>query len=558
MANVLIATLGDSPIVVTSMYDLLTKPEGPPEERTTIDRVVVLYSKGKKREDGYMAIDEGFKGRCPVEAVELSIEDADTDKNCFIFLHELFNVLEACKDQGDTVYLSLAGGRKNMAVLAALVAPFFSCVKKLYQVIDGGEFTDRANFIPANELVKLYESNKLEQLRALMHPDIKKLYLVPIPFDNALRVPASYVDDLLQKSPEELQDLWNQDPTEAERMLFNLQIAKPAALGDILKIMLTEKAQEELERLLSRAPSQATDFLYCMRSMQYAQLLKDTDCKHMLTDNNNPRSFPSYVYRKGNTTERPFFHTEPGDIMHYPENTVGRVVVERFARHRNRTEYIPSVGELLATPYTQGQDLIELERIFAERRSQQSILVVPMGTLPMIATQLYTLLTKREHRKIERVILIYPGDAGAVRNSVETAKQAFKKEKISCDDIPVEGLRDILSRKDCECYQKALEDLINDLRLNNPGARIDLALTGGRKGMAVLALFAAQRTQLREIFHTLVADEELNEKLAKMDANYFRGESLQKRQDILFLRAYKANESVFRLFKVPIGPLHGI
>lgn len=339
-------------------------------------------------------------------------------------------------------------------------------------------------------------------------------------------------------------------------MLFNLQIAKPAALGDILKIMLTDKAQEELERLLSRAPSQAADFLYCMRSMQYAQLLKDTDCKHLLTDNNNPRAFPSYVYRKGNTTERPFFHTEPGDIMHYPENTVGRVVVERFARHRNRTEYIPSAGELLATPYTQGQNLIELERIFAERRSQHTILVVPMGTLPMIATQLYTLLTRREHRKIQRVVLIYPGDAGAVQSSVQIARQAFKKEKIPCDDFPVAGLRDILTREDCESYQKALEDRIGELRLNNPGARIDLALSGGRKGMAVLALFAAQRTQLREIFHTLVADEDLNEKLAKMDANYFRGESQQKRQDILFLRAYKANESVFRLFRVPIGPLH--
>jgi len=557
MANVLIATLGDSPVVVTSMYDLLTQQEGPSEERLTIDKVIVLYSKGKKREDGFTAIDEGLKGLCPVVDKELSIEDADTEKNCFIFLHELFMTLQYYKAQGDTLYLSLAGGRKNMAALTALVAPFFSCVKELYHVIDEGEFTDRANFIPAYELVKLYERDEFEKLRELMHPDIKKLHLVPIPFDNALRVSESYVDKLLKKSPEEIQDLWVKDPTEAEKTLFDLHIARLPALGDILKIMLTEKARDELEKLLSRAPNQADDFLHCMRSMQFAQLLKGTDCKDMLPNNNNQRRYPSYVYKKGHTTERPFFHTEPGDIMHYPENAVDRVIVERFAKHRNRTEYIPSVGELLATLYPQGQN-IELERIFADHKSQQSILIVPMGTLPMIATQLYMLLTKREHRKIQRVVLIYPGDAGGVLSSVQTARQAFKKEKVPCDIFPVAGLRDILSRQDCERYQNALENLIGELRLKNPGARIDLALTGGRKGMAVLALFAAQRTQLREIFHTLVADEELSDKLAKMDANYFQGESQQKGHDILFLRAYKKNESVFRLFKVPIGPLHGI
>ncbi len=558
MANVLIATLGDSPIVVTSMYDLLTK-----QERLTIDRVIVLHTEGDRRMGGYLVIAEAIERPRNVISRELPFEDVYTEGDCFVFLHHLFKELLDCQEHGDTVYLSLAGGRKNMSALMALAAPFSSHIGGLYHVIDKKEYEGKTNFISADELGTLLNKGEKKQLLSLMHPDLDSLQLVSIPFVHALQIDSTrakdYLRELSNMTAEQLQKRWEENPDQEEEELFLLTAINASTAEATLEVKLTEKAKEDFDHLAKSESKIARAFISRLKNMRSPKLL---------AANRHPREgfkgvpYIHYVYKVSNTRERPYFHTEPNDIAAYeqkPVKPVRKVIVERLPLHRSsETEYEPKIETLLATPYDSNGKLYSLEEVLNGGKDIRSILIVPMGTLPMIATQLYTLITKREHRKIQRVVLIYPGEAGGVLSSVQTAMQAFKKEKIPCDLSPVAGLRDILSRQDCERYQNALENLIGELRLKYPGSRIDLALTGGRKGMAVLALFAAQRTQLREIFHTLVADEELSDKLAEMDANYFKGLSEQKRQDILFLRAYKTNESVFRLFKVPIGPLHGI
>src|SRR2546421_8093695 len=117
MKHILIATLGDSPVVVTTMFNLLTK-----QKQLTIDDVIVLHSSGEKRMGGYTMIDDVLKGHCTVDSQELPFEDAYTEENCFAFLQELFVLLKKHQGLGDSVYLSLAGGRKNMSALMALVA----------------------------------------------------------------------------------------------------------------------------------------------------------------------------------------------------------------------------------------------------------------------------------------------------------------------------------------------------------------------------------------------------------------------------------------------------
>ena len=42
---------------------------------------------------------------------------------------------------------------------------------------------------------------------------------------------------------------------------------------------------------------------------------------------------------------------------------------------------------------------------------------------------------------------------------------------------------------------------------------IDLALSGGRKGMSAMAMFAAQKAGLRYVYHTLIIDESLERKV---------------------------------------------
>lgn len=159
---------------------------------------------------------------------------------------------------------------------------------------------------------------------------------------------------------------------------------------------------------------------------------------------------------------------------------------ECFAKHRSRTTYIPSVEELLSTPYQQGQPLYPLEEIIRERKLIPSVLIVPMGTTPMIATQLYTLLRSRERRDIRKVILLYPEVSGMVYESVQTTKKAFKHEKVLCEDYFVPKLEDITTEEDCRRYQAKLENIIQreqeTFLLDQPGGFIDLALSGVAKG----------------------------------------------------------------------------
>jgi CRISPR-associated Csx14 family protein len=555
MKHILIATLGDSPVVVTTMFDLLTK-----QEQLTIDDVIVLHSSGEKRMGGYTMIDDVLKGHCTVDSQELPFEDAYTEENCFAFLQELFVLLKKHQGLGDSVYLSLAGGRKNMSALMALVAPFYTCVQGLYHVIDKSEFTDKANFKSLQELTKLYHAPDKERFMAAMQPNSNGFHLVPIPSENALHVSESYVQKLHNMTAEQLQELWERNPDEADRIQFTLQFVE-SRIGHLLRVLLTKKAKKEYEDLIHGDANLTRQFENCLRSMQFASFLKETDNKHALTDNKK-RSFPSYVYRKGNTTERPFFHTEPGDIMNYPQNDVDFVVVERFAKHRNRKEYSPSVEELLSTPYQKGQPLYALADIAKQRKPAVSVLIVPMGTQPMIATQLYTLLKNREQRNIIKVILLYPELSEMVYQSMQTAKNAFKHEGVTCESQPVQELEDVTSKRDCIIYQGALEDTIRHIQetflIKNLGGLIDLALSGGRKGMAALALFAAQRTQLRAVYHTLIASEELERQIEfDMDEKRFSPLKQSEQNNKLFLRAYKAHEADFRLFTVPIGPLHG-
>lgn len=557
MSHILIATLGDSPVVVTAMFYLLTEKEG-----LSIDKVILLHPQGDNRSYGYLITAETLETQCVVDSSELSFEDTDTEETCFTFLRHLFELLDNLQQEGHTVYLSLAGGRKNMSALTALAAPFFQCVKGLYHVIDKSEHTDRKNFKDLQKLIYLYESNNQEQLMQAMHPDLDDLRLVPIPLDHALHIPEAYRQKLLEKTPEQLQELWENDPEQAEAEQFIISILEPnSTLPLQIQVYFTEQAKKEYEHFAKYEANLAKNFALCFNRMRFITNLQEK--KHLIDDKKRQKPYPCYVYKIGSTKERPFFHTEPEDIARHPKNRVDSVIIERLTLHRSSEKfYEPPVEQLLATKYNRTAKLYTLEKVLDTVKPIPSILIVPMGAQPMVATQLYTLLTERERRDIQEVILLYPEDSYEVANSVQTAISAFRYEKIPCCEKPVPGLEDVASQRDCVLYQDTLEQTIQKIqgtfRQQHPNCRIDLALSGGRKGMAALALFAAQRTQLREVYHTLIANKDLDQQIEfSMRTKEFSSLSPKEQNDKLFLRAYKAHKADFRLFKIPIGPLLG-
>src|SRR5579884_4198940 len=112
MANILLATLGESPAVVTEMYQLLTQKASKP-----IDKVFVLCPKDALVQDGYTLLDEILTYICEVdvEQIRLDFEDVHNEHDSYTFLNVLYSLLSSLQQEGHTVYLSLAGGRKNMS-----------------------------------------------------------------------------------------------------------------------------------------------------------------------------------------------------------------------------------------------------------------------------------------------------------------------------------------------------------------------------------------------------------------------------------------------------------
>lgn len=550
MEHVLVATLGDSPIVVTSMYYLLTE-----QKKQPVDRVILIYPEGYNRMLGRDIIKDTLeKDGCLVNCYPLAFEDVYDEKTCFAFLSQLFAILKNCQQQGDMVYLSLAGGRKNMSALMALVAPFFHrSLAGLYHIIDKYEgVTSKTSFISIQTLEDWYTGDTARCLAA-MHPNLDNLALVRIPSENALSISEEYLQKLSTMTAEQLQKLWEKDPTEAERQQFFLSIINPNIIEPPLQVCLTEQAKKEFEKLGGES---AEAFLTCFKKMRSAQHL--ATAWHLSV---RKSAYPGHFYKGGDTAERPLFHTEPGDIVNYPHSKVEKVIVERMAKHRNDKVYEPTVEVLERTTYNQSEIRYKWEDLLPEKKATPSILIVPMGTIPMIATQLHTLLTTREKHQIKEVILLHTDDE-SVKQAADLAKEAFEDKNITCTMKSIADLEDIASDKDCEIYQNVLEQTIIELQQTqirqHPDWRIDLALSGGRKGMAALALFAAQRTQLSEVYHTLITDEALNQRIEnETRSDVLQGLRQKEINDRLFLDAYKEHVASFQLFKVPMGPLHG-
>src|SRR5713101_147129 len=121
--QVLIATLGSEPQVVTLVLDLLQAKRHP------ITEVVVMHTIGEAVRPALKRLAEEFAtpGTCtyrpvPVERDGWPIADILTEADTAALLRTLYRVVLTEKRAGRLVHLSIAGGRKPMAVYGMVVA----------------------------------------------------------------------------------------------------------------------------------------------------------------------------------------------------------------------------------------------------------------------------------------------------------------------------------------------------------------------------------------------------------------------------------------------------
>jgi CRISPR-associated Csx14 family protein len=561
MATVLIASLGDSPVVVTAMFDLLRKEKN-------VDQLKVFYTISELPLEGYeKLIYKSLGSVC--EGIALDADDVSSKEASYDFLRQLYQQLSKHQKNGDTVYLSLAGGRKSMASLMAFLTPFFPCIKGLYHLLDKDKGGKRDHFLSVRRLLVLpTEEDKHRHL----FPSHDRVTLISIPYGEQQHL-SPEVNSLLYNITDEnkLEKLREQSEEDAEMVEFYSPLTQGSDKGGLLTVELTENAVKQYKDLLKRDEKRGRKFTACFRQMRYADRLMGG-----LRTNKEFGAHGTYFYKPLNltfhfykshehTTERAVYHTEPQDIAATSAAYIKKVVISELefevsGRYRD-------LKEIVSSPKFSLKGRISFDRNFPkESGSQEHILIIPLGTSPMVATQLYQLYQDRG-TIVHSIILVHTRHKD-VRNSVDIACDAFAGVGIDCKPVLLEGWDDIDTPEACEAYQELLEATIRDTRQRNPSCQIELTISGGRKGMAALATFAARKLGIRHVVHTIIYDtiiDEVDEK--SFSERVYEGTTIeelkklerkgnkQERDKRLFLEKYKDDKDAFVLFNIPVLPV---
>jgi CRISPR-associated Csx14 family protein len=179
---VLIATLGTEPQVVTAALDLLLA------QGVVISRVQVLHSvaPGTPIARAVETLQEVFHGRDytppvpldlqPASAGDQPLADVETPQASTAAFCCLYRLVHRAKRAGERVHLSIAGGRKNLAIYGMVTAQMlFDAQDCLWHLYSGGDFLaskrlhplpgDDVHLLPIPVLLRSYISPALTGLR---------------------------------------------------------------------------------------------------------------------------------------------------------------------------------------------------------------------------------------------------------------------------------------------------------------------------------------------------------------------------------------------------------
>jgi TIR domain/CRISPR-associated protein NE0113 (Cas_NE0113) len=533
--NVLIASLGDSPAIITAMYDLLIQ-----REHLALDLVRVLCPSGDDVQIAYEQVEQYFPDKQKLRYEPLSFIDADSWQHACMFLQKLCNMLEQYQERGDAVYLSLAGGRKSMAALMAWVTPFFSCVKGLYHVVS----PEKEYFPSVDEIERMSEVKRSQE----MHPRLDHLALVNIPFEKEKHISKDVLTKLLSSSPKEYEKV--------EALITGQAIFHKDA---ILAVRVSQRVIDQFHDLLREDPEGARIVRNSLLEMGQIALLR----KYAGSDSHSCKiphvgrvTLRSYI--ESTVPIRPVFYTTPCDIHDEIDEPVERVVICAL---QTPDEHGFSTLKEVAPAFTSNmKKTFSVDELPLVPFPEESTLIVPLGRSPLVATQLFTLLTKLELRTIREVVLIYPQRAAAIINGAKIIRDALRDEyDVDCRLVGIPGLEDITSTEHCETYQEHLVQEIKRVQQETDDGKIDLALSGGRKGMTAMTIFAAQKCDILYVYHTLIADKDTSDRIDEettIDALNETSLSQEEERERLFLRAYEVEGpdpyANFVLFRVPV------
>lgn len=538
MANVLLAPVGESPAAITYIYEALQRhPDGP---QVKIDKVVLIYPHyGSSRliDLGIELIKSYLDGKCDVDCVPLSFEDVNDREHSIKYLEVIGRQLH--RNKNNHVYVSVAGGRKNMAALTTVMTQFFDCVKGVYHVIDMLENEPAGrHFLTIEEFLDKDANERKEK----MTPILDDIALIQLPHRTLTDHDAWLACWSAMEKGKQI-DI----PTQGAAAAFFTEVFGGISSVETLHVRLSSAAKKDFDNLGSRDQQRFLSHLEALSRRDYLS------------------KYGRERYKSGFKTDCIVFPgqktPDPIRIFLAWDQGSDTVNIIRIFLHKEYDRISKPGRSVMKGDYPPE---IPLESITV----REGTLMVTVGLSPMVVTQLFELLKTRGHVRIRGISVLYPEENGDVCNGVRLLKNLFENkrimkeiagegEKIAFREHPI-PINDLDSQAACDAFGKTLQAAINKEKNLFPQTPIYLSFAGGRKGMAAYVYYAAQSNGLSEVYHTTISDPEL-EKQVEMETGckYMenKGWDLRTKAEHLFLRKYSDRPDAFHLVPIPVVPL---
>jgi len=549
----LIATLGESPVVVTSTANILNG------SGIKLDKIKVIYpSEATMIDLGVSLIEDTLdkKLHIPVEKIGIDVGDSNTTGSMNHFFWYLYGTLKESQENGEEVYISITGGRKGTSALGLLVAQLFPNVKEILHIIDKREEEEDV-FYTIEQLFNMSEERRQE----VMLPDPSTQNLIKLPFYSLTTDKNAFenVENALSNFPD--------IDKEAMNLLERVKLVKDNELtdyGEFIKNVLHNKTYPEIKHLYL---SEEAKKILRKLSTNNAQLSVVTDNLNLFFNaakvNNKSRvkklfnkkiagrerniKVAKFFKGKGKgdprNTVRIFFCTEGDsiyvlDIYFHKNSPLLNKFTNKNYDEKEKNDFHTLRVNIERGAYGRQRDFEDYKDLQFHAEAE---LIASLGLSPGIIVEAYAKL--KERANIKKIYVIYPKENNKIYQNLSKIKGIIGKEMIQ--GVGLERLKDIDSSKAIIDFERTVSDLIRKIRFSH---KIYMLISGGRKTMSASML---RVTNLRnkedqvniQAYHILVEGAKLEN-----DINSAIKEKNKERLNSLL----KSGEDKINLFMVPI------
>lgn len=198
MSNkLLIATLGTSPAVITEAIDLLDEQGARP------DGVILFMTQDSEVQESFTLLVQHLPAHDRITRIEpvyiATYTDITDSPSAVEFMQKACHILKTYRDNGDRLFVSIAGGRKAMSSLLALAVQFYGAERLFHiwvppWIEEEGEIVGLRRFPPDQVMEKLHPPLKDA-------PESDRPRIVDLPFIGLFPLLGDILDALKGQMP---------------------------------------------------------------------------------------------------------------------------------------------------------------------------------------------------------------------------------------------------------------------------------------------------------------------------------------------------------------------